>query len=135
MEHIACAIFVRDQQVLLGRRAANKRVYPGRWDLIGGHVEAGETPELALIREAEEEVGLTPTRFVRAGATLQPRLDLYGEATFHVFTVREWRGGEPQLLGEEHTQIGWFKIEDACLLEALAVAEYRRLFRNLILSS
>jgi 8-oxo-dGTP diphosphatase len=32
--------------------------YPNHWDLIGGHVEEGETPEEALIREYKEELNL-----------------------------------------------------------------------------
>lgn len=32
--------------------------FPDHWDLIGGHVEEGETPEQALIREAREELGI-----------------------------------------------------------------------------
>lgn len=30
--------------------------FPYHWDLIGGHVEEGETPEEALIREVKEEI-------------------------------------------------------------------------------
>jgi len=30
--------------------------FPHHWDLIGGHVEEGETPEEALIREVKEEI-------------------------------------------------------------------------------
>jgi 8-oxo-dGTP diphosphatase len=138
MKHIACAIFVRNPQnpqVLLAKRAPHKAAYPSCWGLIGGLVEPGETPELAVVREAEEEIGLTPIRFALAGTMLQPKPDLHGEATFHCFTVIEWNGGEPEMLGDEHTDIGWFTIEEACSLETLALAAYRDLFRNLTLSA
>ena len=32
--------------------------FPDHWDLIGGHVEEGETPEVALVREFKEELDL-----------------------------------------------------------------------------
>ncbi len=32
--------------------------FPNHWDLIGGHVEEGETPEQALVRETREEIGV-----------------------------------------------------------------------------
>jgi 8-oxo-dGTP diphosphatase len=32
-------------------------LYPGLWGLFGGHIEAGETPEIAVEREVLEEIG------------------------------------------------------------------------------
>jgi 8-oxo-dGTP diphosphatase len=41
-------------------------LYPGLWGLFGGHIEAGETPEIAVVREVIEEIGfaiITPEKF------------------------------------------------------------------------
>lgn len=35
-------------------------LYPGHWGLFGGAIEAGETPEAAMRRELQEEIGLVP---------------------------------------------------------------------------
>ena len=50
---------IRDEQhrVYVHRRTANRRLFPGIWDIVGGHLEDGETPEQALAREVEEETG------------------------------------------------------------------------------
>lgn len=39
------------------RRSPDRRLLPGTWDIVGGHVEPGESPEAALAREIEEETG------------------------------------------------------------------------------
>ncbi|WP_350279852.1 GNAT family N-acetyltransferase [Kribbella sp. HUAS MG21] len=50
---------IRDEQhrVYLQRRTADRRLLPGIWDIVGGHLEPGETAEEALAREVEEETG------------------------------------------------------------------------------
>ncbi|WP_344233739.1 GNAT family N-acetyltransferase [Kribbella hippodromi] len=50
---------IRDerQRVYLHRRTPDRRLLPGIWDIVGGHLEPGETPEQALVREVEEETG------------------------------------------------------------------------------
>lgn len=51
--------FVRDRhnRVFAQRRSPGRRLLPGTWDVVGGHVEPGESLEQALAREVAEETG------------------------------------------------------------------------------
>ena len=52
-------VFDREGRVFLQKRSLSKRIQPGRWDAsVGGHVDPGEEPEQAILREAAEELGL-----------------------------------------------------------------------------
>ena len=53
-------IFVNDKkQVLLLLRDDNPDIpYPNMWDVPGGHVDGGETPEQCIVREMKEEMEL-----------------------------------------------------------------------------
>ncbi|MGC9346627.1 MAG: NUDIX hydrolase [Anaerolineae bacterium] len=50
----------RDDEVLLLKGAANKRLWANKWNGIGGHVESDESPYRSAMRELKEETGLTP---------------------------------------------------------------------------
>jgi isopentenyl-diphosphate delta-isomerase len=46
-------------EILLQKKSKNKDSWSGMWDIsVAGHISAGETPEHAVIREAEEELGI-----------------------------------------------------------------------------
>lgn len=53
----ACALVDRDNRILLSRRPPGKAM-AGLWEFPGGKIEAGETPEAALLRELEEELAV-----------------------------------------------------------------------------
>ena len=46
--------------VLLTKRTLDAPMHPGYWGLVGGTVDHGESPRDAAIREADEELGITP---------------------------------------------------------------------------
>ncbi len=56
---VVAGILVRQGRLLLSRRPAGS-AWPGLWELPGGKVEDGETPEEALVREWKEEMDVTP---------------------------------------------------------------------------
>ncbi len=54
---VGALILDEHHRVYVQRRTAERRLLPGIWDIVGGHLEPGETPEEALAREVEEETG------------------------------------------------------------------------------
>ena len=120
----ACAILTRGGEVMLGRRASNTGTYAGCWDLLGGHVEAGESVDAALVRELGEEVGIRPTTFTPLGTLPEPHPEIDGPAVYHLYAVSAWAGGEPTMAGDEHSEIRWFAVEEACSLPNLELRAY-----------
>ena len=60
MVQVVAAILERNGRILIGRRKPEQS-HPLQWEFPGGKVEAGETPEQALARELEEELGISQT--------------------------------------------------------------------------
>lgn len=127
----ACAIFWREQRILLGKRSPHRRAYPNCWDILGGKQEEGETLEQTLAREMREEVGVIPRVLKKLTVLLDPTEDMHGSARYHVYRVDAWDGGEPSLLNHEHTELRWFTVPEACAHPDLALPEYRNLFQKL----
>jgi 8-oxo-dGTP diphosphatase len=132
MRTIVNALFVREGSILLARRSPDRTAYPGRWSFPGGHVEHNETLPEALVREVQEEIGVMPTTFSFIGTIADPNTAKTDPATYHMYQVSEWIGGEPALLGKEHTELCWFKPSVAIALSDLALEEYRPLLRGMI---
>jgi len=131
MTDIVNGLLLRDDQVLMARRNANRRLYPGTWSFPGGHVETGETLEQALIRELAEEIGVLVN-----DARFLTRIDVSSDdrqscRSFHLYGIEDW-GGEPTNLGNEHSEIGWIPLVEAVLLPNLALQSYKQVFNSLI---
>ncbi|CAL9570279.1 hypothetical protein SUDANB15_04788 [Streptomyces sp. enrichment culture] len=92
------------------RRAPDRRLFPDCWDVVGGHVEPGESLLGALVREVAEETGWRVRRVRRLlGVTAWTGDDGLGtrhEADFLVEVDGDLR--RPVLERSEHTAHGWF---------------------------
>lgn len=127
MRICAGGLLIRGEQILLARRSNYKTFYPGVWDVVGGHCEAGETPTVALLRELEEEIGVRALSFEEIAVLEEPEVVKNGEARYHVFVVTEW-SGEPEIRNEEHSELRWLTLDQSLLLP-LAHESYVGLFR------
>ncbi|MBD2692260.1 NUDIX hydrolase [Anabaena catenula] len=66
--HVAIAILYQNGKCLMQLRDDIPGInYPGSWGLFGGHLEPGETPEIALVREIIEEIGYELPSFTKFG--------------------------------------------------------------------
>jgi 8-oxo-dGTP diphosphatase len=121
------ALFINlSGRVLLGLRAPWKRAWPRHWDTIGGHVEDGESLDDALVREAQEEVGVTPTQFKLIATIRERQPELCGDALHHVYAVTGWQGGDPANICDEHTELKWFSIGEMLQLKRIVDCDYPR---------
>ena len=129
MRVCAGGLLVRGREILLAKRASDRAFYPGVWDVIGGHCEMGEAPKDALVREVMEETGVTPSKFEEFAVLGEPDEARHGEGRYHFFIVTEWLGGEPRLLGSEHSELRWVSLDQALALP-LAHPGYGELFQS-----
>jgi 8-oxo-dGTP diphosphatase len=117
--------------VLLGGRAANREFYPDVWDVPGGHLEPGESSEQALVRELREEIGVTPTAWASLGEFRESLPGGNGSIVLHLYAVTSWNGTPRNLSPEEHSEVAWFAVEDACRL-TLAHPSYPEILRRAV---
>ena len=54
---VGCLVVRPDGRIFAQRRSMGRKLFPGCWDLVGGHLEPGESPRQALGRELAEETG------------------------------------------------------------------------------
>jgi 8-oxo-dGTP diphosphatase len=123
---IVAALIVRSQKILLGYRSAEREFYPDVWDVFGGHVEPGEERQQTLVRELQEELGITPTLW-KYLETISFPSDASNPVTMYLYLVTDWTGTPVNRQLEEHSTIDWFSLEQAVQL-SLAHPDYPAVF-------
>lgn len=96
-----------DGRVLLAQRPEGKSL-AGLWEFPGGKVELGESPEVALIRELREELGIETKASCLAPLTFAS----HSYDDFHLlmplFACRRWEG---MATGREGQNLAWVRPE------------------------
>lgn len=102
---VACALVDADRRVLIAQRPEGKQL-AGLWEFPGGKLEAGETPEAALIRELDEELGIKTQTACLAPLSFAS----HSYESFHLlmplFVCRKWQGTP---VAREHAALRWVK--------------------------
>lgn len=104
----AVALIDVDGRILLAQRPEGKSM-AGMWEFPGGKIEAGETPEVALVRELKEELGIDTWESCLAPLTFAS----HSYEDFHLlmplFACRKWKGIPS---AQEGQTLAWVTAKD-----------------------
>lgn len=124
LRFVAAALILREGQVLIGQRRPDQPMAL-QWEFPGGKIEPGESPEQALARELDEELGIK--------AVVGPRVTHIrhnyrhgGAVDLLFFAVREFTG---EIDNRIFHQVRWTKLEELTNFDFLAAD--RGLIRDL----
>jgi len=96
--------------LLLQKRSMNKDIFPGRWDMaVGGHVDSGETPDQAAVREMTEELGVQSVPPLTKRFPLKVRNEIESENVQLYSTVY---GGPFKIQEQELSEIRFFSFDE-----------------------
>ena len=95
----ACALVDADGRVLLAQRPEGKPM-AGLWEFPGGKVEAGERPEISLIRELKEELDISVKEDCLAPLTFASHTYPEFHLLMPLYVCRRWEGTITALEGQ-----------------------------------
>ncbi|HEU0161828.1 MAG TPA: (deoxy)nucleoside triphosphate pyrophosphohydrolase [Rhizomicrobium sp.] len=102
---VAVALVDPDGRVLIAQRPEGKSM-AGLWEFPGGKVEAGETPESALIRELAEELGITVKEPCLAPFTFASHAYETVHLLMPLYVCRRWEGTP---MPRHHAALKWVR--------------------------
>lgn len=107
----ACALIDADGRILLAQRPEGKSL-AGMWEFPGGKVEEGESPEVTLIRELKEELGISVNEACLAPLTFAS----FAYEDFHLlmplYVCRRWEGIPTGVEGQALKWVSPMRLRD-----------------------
>ncbi len=105
-----CYIDDGDSYLMLHRVKKAHDASHGKWIGVGGKCEADESPDECMLREVQEETGLTITRWRYRGIVTFIS-DTWDNEYMHLFTADSWEG-EPDMDIDDEGELAWIKKAD-----------------------
>ena len=107
-----------DGRIFFQRRSPHRVLFPDTWDVVGGHVEPGETLDEALRREVEEETGWTVSLVLGQVGEYQYTGNDGVDRVETDFLVRvDGDLSRPRLEEGKHTEFRWLDESQTALLD------------------
>jgi len=103
MTVVAAVIEGRDRRLLIGQRRRND-TSPLKWEFPGGKIREGESPEAALARELQEELGVTLVKSIEIGRVRHRYAETPDELEIRFFAAAI---AEPELLPRTFEKVAW----------------------------
>jgi 8-oxo-dGTP diphosphatase len=126
---VVAAVIVRDGTLLVGRRRLGLS-HAGDWELPGGKIEPGESPERALVREIREELGVGVVVGDLVTRAMTPVAD---NRAIDLWCYAAELEGKVPTVSTDHDRLLWQPIDQTSLLQLtwsipdqLAIAEVGR---------
>ncbi len=107
-----CYVKNGNKTLMLHRVKKENDIHEGKWNGLGGKMEAGETPEECVIREVREESGLQIQKPALRGVLTFPKFDGVNDWLAFVFTAESFTG---ELIDSSEGVLKW--IDDSELLD------------------
>jgi 8-oxo-dGTP diphosphatase len=123
---VVAALMMRGDEVLICQRRADQPMAL-QWEFPGGKIEPGESPEVALARELNEELGIDAAIGSRV-THIRHNYRHGGAVDLQFFAVYEFRG---EIENRIFKEVRWVKLEDLPTYDFLAAD--RGLIRDLAL--
>ncbi|HYK08665.1 MAG TPA: NUDIX domain-containing protein [Candidatus Eisenbacteria bacterium] len=104
-------MLIKDSNILLLRRF-NTGWMDGKYSLVSGHLDGNESITNAMIREAQEEAGITLIKKNLIPATVLHRKSSDAEYIDFFFVVKEWEGKPKVMEPDKCDNVEWFPLDN-----------------------